>query len=101
MLKVTARGACARCPLFPKVGLPFETCANLCGARWRVAACRFAPAAAAELRTSARLLLFPLSAFTGPSVVPADVAGVARLHFGALPSARRALEVPLALFLLH
>ena len=40
MPEVTVRGACAPCSLFPKVGLPSNACANLCGARWRVTARR-------------------------------------------------------------
>ena len=45
------------------------------------------------------ILVFP--GCTGTPVVLPDVAGVVRLHFGSLSPARRALQVPLVLFLLH
>ena len=40
MPPLTRRGVGVLGTLFPKVGLPSNTCANLCGARWRVAARR-------------------------------------------------------------
>ena len=45
------------------------------------------------------ILVFP--GCTGTPVVLPDVAGVVRLHFGSLLLARRALQVPPVLFLLH
>ena len=40
MPHLTVRDAPVRCVLFPKVGLPSNACARLCGARWRAAARR-------------------------------------------------------------
>ena len=45
MPQVTARAVGVLGTLFPKVGLPSNACANLCGARWRGTAGRFLPAA--------------------------------------------------------
>ena len=101
MPQVTGAGTYARCTLFPKVGLPSNACANLCGARWRVGARRNGAVAAVERAAAIDFHRFTVSRVFGVPVVPPDVAGVVRLHFGALSPARRAPEVRLDVSLLH